>query len=95
MVILAMDNELTVDDLPERFLADHGTGATTGAVGAIPDQGFVLSETVADFEKRLIVQALNQSDWVKNRAAKLLNVNRTTLIEKMKRHAITAPVAGG
>jgi DNA-binding NtrC family response regulator len=40
---------------------------------------------VADFEKRLIVKALEQTRWIKNRAAKLLNVNRTTLIEKMKR----------
>ncbi|MCK4425555.1 MAG: helix-turn-helix domain-containing protein, partial [Deltaproteobacteria bacterium] len=36
-------------------------------------------------EKTLILQALEQTGWVKNRAAKLLQMNRTTLIEKMKK----------
>jgi len=92
MVILAMGDELTVEDLPERFLdGDAVVGAPS--VAAIPAEGFVLSETVADFEKQLIRQALGQAGWVKNRAAKLLNVNRTTLIEKMKRYEIAAPSA--
>ncbi|MFZ5776046.1 MAG: sigma 54-interacting transcriptional regulator [Thermodesulfobacteriota bacterium] len=87
MVILAGGETLTVADLPERLLeggAPPPAEAVT-AVGCIPEQGFFLNDVVAEFEKRLIVQALTQTDWVRNRAAKLLNVNRTTLIEKMKR----------
>jgi transcriptional regulator with GAF, ATPase, and Fis domain len=41
---------------------------------------------VTEFEKRLITQSLEKSNWVKNRAAKLLNLNRTTLVEKIKRY---------
>ena len=59
--------------------------------GEIPPSGFVLSEVVAEFEKGLIVRAMEQSGWVKNRAAKLLNVNRTTLLEKMKRYNLKGP----
>ncbi|MDH3393048.1 MAG: sigma-54 dependent transcriptional regulator [Desulfobulbaceae bacterium] len=94
MVILSMEEELTVDDLPERLLESSGDNSSASVdLGEIPAEGFVLSAVVAEFEKRLILQALAQTGWVKNRAAKLLNVNRTTLIEKLKRYEITDPAA--
>ncbi|MFU8818200.1 MAG: sigma-54 interaction domain-containing protein [Desulfurivibrio sp.] len=78
-------------DLP----AEYAAAALGGQGGAdrwlIPPNGFVLSERVAEFEKVLIVRAMEQTGWVKNRAAKLLNVNRTTLLEKMKRYNLTEP----
>ncbi|MDA8164651.1 MAG: sigma-54 dependent transcriptional regulator [Desulfobacteraceae bacterium] len=91
MVILATSDELTEEDLPGRLREKNGTARV--AVEAVPDEGFVLSEVVADFEQRLIIQALNQTGWVKNQAAKLLNVNRTTLLEKMKRYNLIQPSA--
>ncbi len=87
MVILADGERLTLADLPERFV-----NGTTGSMGAdiqeIPAQGFSLSKVMCNFEKKLIIQAMKQTGWVKNQAAKLLNVNRTTLLEKMKRFGI-------
>ncbi|MDH3359372.1 MAG: sigma-54 dependent transcriptional regulator [Desulfobulbaceae bacterium] len=92
MVILSMSDQLTMEDLPERFLdGNNGRTSVPSEIGEIPAEGFVLSDMVADFEKVLILQALEQTGWVKNRAAKLLNVNRTTLIEKLKRYEISAP----
>ncbi|ADH85892.1 sigma-54 interaction domain-containing protein [Desulfurivibrio alkaliphilus] len=105
MVILAAGRELGREDIPERLLAGMGAAPAgqespgpaaqadlpTVAAGPIPPAGFVLSEVVAEFEKRLIVQAMEQTGWVKNRAAKLLNVNRTTLLEKMKRYRLNGP----
>jgi len=91
MVILTGGEVLSVADLPERLLA-AGT-IPIEQVEELPGQGFFLNEVVADFEKRLILQALEQTDWVKNRAAKLLNVNRTTLIEKMKRFKLISSSA--
>lgn len=85
MVILAGGDTLTMEDLPQRLLEGGAFPADTTQVETIPEQGFHLNDVVAEFEKRLIVQALVQTDGVRNRAAKLLNVNRTTLIEKMKR----------
>ncbi|MDA8159254.1 MAG: sigma-54 dependent transcriptional regulator [Desulfobacteraceae bacterium] len=89
MVILATGKELTVADLPEKIL--QVKGMRREVVDEIPAQGFALNQAVADYEKKLIVQALNQTDWVKNQAAQLLGVNRTTLIEKMKRHQLVKP----
>jgi transcriptional regulator with PAS, ATPase and Fis domain len=91
MVILAGGDVLTLADLPERLL-EAGT-VPAERVEELPCQGFFLNEVLADFEKRLILQALEQTDWVKNRAAKLLNVNRTTLIEKMKRFKLVSSSA--
>ena len=89
MVILAASDEIVPEDLPEKVVRARSDAG--GEVNEIPPSGFYLNQAVADYEKKIIVQALNQTDWVKNQAAKLLNVNRTTLIEKMKRHGLVKP----
>ena len=59
----------------------------------IPDEGINLKKIVEDFEKELLIEALEKTDWVKNKAAILLNLNRTTLVEKLKKLKITNPSA--
>jgi DNA-binding NtrC family response regulator len=54
-------------------------------MATLPIDGLSLSSAVGSLEKTLILQALEQTGWVKNQAAKLLKMNRTTLIEKMKK----------
>jgi transcriptional regulator with GAF, ATPase, and Fis domain len=85
MVLLSHGERIDCEDLPTRILKPEQRVEQSGE---IPQQGFCLSEQVAEFEKRLIIQSMEQTNWVKNRAAKLLNVNRTTLLEKMKRYGI-------
>jgi len=58
-------------------------GGNRGRHGRHAKLGF--KDAVRSFEKDLIEEALERTDWVKSRAARLLNINRTTLIEKMKR----------
>ena len=57
----------------------------------IPDEGINLKKLVEDFEKELLIEALEKTGWVKNKAATLLNLNRTTLVEKLKKLKITNP----
>jgi len=59
------------------------------AEGDIFDEGLTLYEVVKDYEKRLILEALEKSNWVKTRAARLLRINRTTLVEKIKNQDLT------
>ena len=59
----------------------------------IPDEGINLKKIVEDFEKELLIEALEKTGWVKNKAAILLNLNRTTLVEKLKKLKITNPPA--
>jgi DNA-binding NtrC family response regulator len=54
----------------------------------LPEDGIDLPAAVNDFENNLILQALNRSGWVKNKAAQLLQLNRTTLVEKIKKQGI-------
>jgi len=51
-------------------------------------KGISFHTQVAEFERRLLLEALEQTSWVKEKAAKLLKLKRTTLIEKMKRREI-------
>jgi DNA-binding NtrC family response regulator len=39
---------------------------------------------VKDYEKKLILEAPEKTNWVKARAARLLHINRTILVEKIK-----------
>ena len=47
-----------------------------------------LKTLMADYERRLILEALNASGWHQRRAAAHLRVLPTTLLEKMKRLGI-------
>lgn len=47
-----------------------------------------LKEHLAEIEKDLIFAALEHSDWVNAQAAKRLNLQRTTLVEKMRKYDI-------
>jgi transcriptional regulator with PAS, ATPase and Fis domain len=51
-------------------------------------QGIDLNGALVEYEKRLLIHALQLHGSVKSQAAKYLNINRTTLIEKMKRLGI-------
>jgi DNA-binding NtrC family response regulator len=54
----------------------------------IIDNELNLNEAVQDYEKRIILEALEKTNWVKSKAAKLLNINRTTLVAKIKKQNI-------
>ncbi len=78
------DNEIVqVDDLPEHI--QRKTRSLEPDEEDVLDKDLNLNEAVKDYEKRLILDALEKSNWVKTKAAKLLNINRTTLVEKIKK----------
>ncbi|MEO5347055.1 MAG: sigma-54 dependent transcriptional regulator [Magnetococcus sp. YQC-9] len=51
-------------------------------------QGLDFNAAVASFENQLILSALDSTGWNKNKAARLLNLNRTTLVEKIKKKGL-------
>ncbi|WP_404338907.1 sigma-54 dependent transcriptional regulator [Pseudoalteromonas mariniglutinosa] len=57
--------------------------------GLLPDQGIELKEYLAELEISLISQALERYDYVVARAAEILGVRRTTLVEKMKKYNLS------
>lgn len=58
----------------------------------LPESGIDFNEAVNEFENELILQALQKTSGNKNQAASLLNLNRTTLVEKLKRKGLTITV---
>jgi transcriptional regulator with GAF, ATPase, and Fis domain len=89
MVVLKATGTITRRDLPPEFKTGaRGGEASAAAVLEISEEGICLTSAVTDFEKALILQSLEKTQWVKNKAAKLLHLNRTTLVEKIKRHQL-------
>ena len=86
MVTLSTGETITLRDLPE-MLRSYPVAKPPVAY-EIPEGGISLDAAVNEFEKKLIIHALNKRGWIKNRAAQFLNINRTTLVEKMKRKNI-------
>jgi transcriptional regulator with PAS, ATPase and Fis domain len=86
LVILKECGQILPRDLPEK-LRREGSQITLPRM-EISDEGICLNTAVNEFEKALIFQSLEKTKWVKNRAAKLLQLNRTTLVEKIKRHQL-------
>ena len=72
-------------DLPERV---RGEAVTRAVPTTLPDLGIDLRATVESYENSLIKEALQRTGWNKNRAAQLLGINRTTLVEMVKRKKI-------
>ncbi|MCK4536123.1 MAG: sigma-54-dependent Fis family transcriptional regulator, partial [Desulfuromonadales bacterium] len=83
---VALADHLTIDrdDLPPKIA---GRTQVTNFVQApeIPEAGLVLPEVIGSMESAMITQAMHKAGGVKSRAAALLGIKRTTLVEKIKR----------
>jgi sigma-54 dependent transcriptional regulator, flagellar regulatory protein len=84
IVVLNDSNVICTDDLPKSILNKNEEENLLEV--NLSDDGICLNSAVTEFEKRLIAQSLEKTKWVKNKAAKLLHLNRTTLVEKIKRY---------
>ena len=92
LTILCENEVVGISDLPEHIQENVGIIQPMGHFSST--QGLRLEGAVKDYEKRLIIEALEKSNWVKTRAAKLLNIKRTTLVEKIKKQNITRASSG-
>jgi len=89
IVVLKEDDTLLPEDLPEKLR--RGPAKASKPRVDLNGDGISFNTAVSEFEKALILSALEKADWVKNKAAQLLNVKRTTLVEKIKRYKIDKP----
>ncbi len=69
--------------------ADSSPPTSGRGIGVeLGDAGINLNEMVSAMERDLIMKALEKSGGVRSKAAQLLGLNRTTLLEKMKKMGI-------
>ena len=75
--------QIEVSDLPTELQTD---AETTNPVDVLlPEGGVDLQQYVQEIERQLIRSSLERTDGNKRKAAELLNIKRTTLVEKAKR----------
>jgi two-component system response regulator PilR (NtrC family) len=86
LVILRGGNEILPEDLPAKIFRSNPLATQQyKTLFELPEIGVDLKQILSDIEDSLIMQAMNRTRGNKNQASKLLALNRTTLIEKMKK----------
>lgn len=88
ITILCENEVVDFTDLPEHVQQD--SLSFQGDKNINLEQGISLEKAVQDFERKLILGAMEKSDGVKTKAAKLLNIKRTTLVEKIKKQHLSS-----
>jgi DNA-binding NtrC family response regulator len=86
--ILRKEGIIEVSDIPHYF-EDNQAQQLIGHMNIdIPESGMDFNTAIAAYENQLIVNALNKTGWNRNQAALLLRLNRTTLVEKIKKKGL-------
>ncbi len=93
LVVMRGRGTIDVDDLPAAL--QRPTEVTALALPTLGPDGIAFNEVVDRLETSMIVQALERTSWNKNRAAQLLGLNRTTLLEKIKKKKLEPPEGMG
>jgi DNA-binding NtrC family response regulator len=79
--------EIMPDALPDELLSPQGLSAVT--LPPTPDEGINFTSTMTQVERELILRYLAKANGNKRQAARLLNLSRTTLIDKLHRLGVT------
>lgn len=101
LVILKGQGSVDLGDLPHRIFQKYAETRPQGD-GAmsewefprmvLPQTGLDLKAIVTAFENHLVDQALARTNGNKNRASELLSMNRTTLVEKLRKRGMIIPL---
>jgi DNA-binding NtrC family response regulator len=83
IIALTDGTVITCDDLPAGFV--RVKRSSVGVRIDLNEKGVDLVATLGEIERNLIAQALKLSGGNKAKASALLGINRTTLVEKLKR----------
>jgi DNA-binding NtrC family response regulator len=87
VVVLKRQGVVSVSDLPEKFLGLKETAEAPDKLlrKDTLESTISLRKAVTEYERNLIKEALEKTGGNKNKAAHLLKLNRTTLVEKIKK----------
>jgi DNA-binding NtrC family response regulator len=86
-VLLSKGHEIDVEDLPQMVIVESRTNRPQG-YGEMS-----LKEALAEPERSIIRGALESNNWNRQSTARALQINRTTLYKKMKRHGLEVEAA--
>jgi len=77
-------SQIEVTDLPPEIQEASDPSPVMSAF-ALPEDGLDFEQFIADIEREMIRRSLERTQGNKGAAARLLNLKRTTLVEKLKR----------
>ena len=86
--ILVDSDAVYPSDLPEHIIHNESMDRPGNLTTRLPEDGVDFNSAVEQFENTLILQALERTGWNKKAAARLLGLNRTTLVEKIKKKGL-------
>jgi DNA-binding NtrC family response regulator len=89
VAMTGQETEIQARALPED-VAQPGNGVMMPTV-TIPDEGINFTQVVSQLERELILRCLEKTGGNKRQAARLLQLSRTTLIDKLNRLNVAAP----
>lgn len=87
MSILKPQGIVELIDLPAKYQT-HKVTPQAQNILEIPDEGIDFNTAVDAYENALILRALERTGWNRNQAATMLRLNRTTLVEKIKKKGL-------
>lgn len=90
LTVFKEKGEIGIKDLPKKYRAE-GTQVNPLESIEIPKGGMDFNNVVDAYENTILTKALQKTNWNKRQAALLLNLNRTTLIEKIKKKGLKSP----
>jgi|MDSW01.1.fsa_nt_gb DNA-binding NtrC family response regulator len=85
VILKADEGPITRDDLPDEMVGRTASSSTDTSEVELPDEGIDIRKTLDALETRLTLEALKRCDGNKAKAAEMLGLKRTTLIERLKR----------
>lgn len=88
LAIMVDSGVVEVDDLPTYLLEESASKQSLGIFSQLPRSGVDFNLLVESFENDLILKALERTRGNKTAAADLLSLNRTTLVEKIKKKGL-------
>ena len=88
LAIIKPEGTIELDDLPPKYREAQPEEAaeTNNVAEAMRNTSANLKEALQNVEQELIGQAMEASDGVVAQAARLLNMRRTTLVEKIGKY---------
>ncbi|MFQ3574622.1 MAG: sigma-54 dependent transcriptional regulator [Thermodesulfovibrionales bacterium] len=95
LYVLKKDDMVSIYDLPDK-IRQRGLPVMPSLLDDDTNpfiNGIDLNQELENYEKMLILHALELHNGVKAKAARYLNINRTTLIEKLKRFGIDSTMS--
>ncbi len=88
LAILFPGGIVGASDLPPQYRQTGGQVVVTDELPQFPSRGMDLREHLSAIEQALIRGAMHEADGTVAQAARLLNLRRTTLVEKLRRYSL-------